>query len=142
MDYKLYETKTIHWDEEGAEKINRDCVIRWGTTAEIYKVHEGKLPIILIGHPVILKNEVSIFSSIIHTKALLTFNEMEDPLKYIIKMSRECYSKQVAEFKEMGKGTIIQFLEISNIDQRPDAEFNVAYNLRDAAIERQLVKLL
>jgi hypothetical protein len=142
MDYKLYATKTIHWDEEGVKKLHPDCVIRWVTTAEIYKVYEGKLPIILEATPTLLDDDDIVFSSILHTKALLTFNETKDPITDIIKMWKECYKQEVAEFRRMGKGTIIEFLDLEDIDHKPDATFNGAYNLRGAAIKRKLVKLL
>lgn len=141
MTYELYETKTINWDEKSLINLHPKCKIRWVSIAIIYKVHEGKLPIILEATPTMLDNEKIVFSSIIHTKALLTFIENEDPIADIIKMWDECYKKEVAEFKRMGEGTMIEFLKLEEIDHRPEATFNGAYNLRDAAIKRNLVKL-
>jgi len=141
MIYNLYQTKTIHFPEESLININRECKIRWVSTAIIYKLYEGKLPIVLESTPTILDGEDIVFSSIIHTKALLTFIENEDPITDIIKMWKECYKNEVAEFKRMGDGTIIEFLNLDGIEHIPEATFNGAYNLRDAAIKRNLVKL-
>ena len=141
MIFKLYKTKTIHWDEESLINIHRGCTIRWVTTAEIYKVYEGKLPIILEATPTILDGDEIVFSSIIHTKGLLTFIENEDPITDIIKMWKDCYEKEIVEFKRMGQGTIIEFLKLDDVEHLPEATFNGAYNLRDAAIKRNLVKL-
>ena len=56
-------------------------------------------------------------------------------------MWKECYLQECAAFIEKGRGTIIELLKLEDIEHRPDATFRGAYNLRDAAIKQNLVKL-
>jgi hypothetical protein len=136
MEYKLGAPKCIHWDKESIYKIHSLCIIRWNTTAEIYAVHKGMLPIIIVAHPIILDKGITVFSSIINTKAILTFKRDEEPINDILKMWEECYIKEVAKFKEMGAATVIQYFDLENMEH---SNFNSAYNLRGAAIERGLL---
>ena len=137
MEYKLGITKSIHWDEEGIYKVHPNCIIKWEITAEIYPViKENQLPIIIVAHPVISDNGTIIFTSILHTNAILRFDRDEDPINDIIRMWDVCYSQELIKFKEMGKETIIDNIKLEEIEHTC---IKTAHRLRDAAIERKLL---
>ncbi len=137
MEYKLGVTKAIHWDEESIYKIRPSGTIIWKITADVFAVHKGILPIIVVAKPTVTENNITVFSAILHTKAFLYFKQGEEPINDIIKMWNDCYQQEVKKFRELGVGTIIEHMALEDMET---AMFNSAYHLREAAIKFGLVE--
>ena len=139
MDYKLGITRNIHWDEEGLYKIHRNCIIQWLTTSEVGdKLHKEKLLINIVAKPTILDKKLVLFSSIFHTKAILSFKKDEDPITDIIKMWEDCFLQEKQLFTELGKGTNAEYIDFNLMGYLP---FDSAYNLREVLLQLNLVRL-
>jgi hypothetical protein len=138
VQYKIGATKAIHWDRDGIHKITPNGKIQWIVTADIFAVHEGQLPVILVANPTVLENGIAVWSAIFHTKTILSFSPVEEPINEIIKMWDECYLQETKLLRELGRGSILEVFELGKIK---NPAFNSSYSIREAAIERNLVTI-
>jgi hypothetical protein len=139
VEYKLYQTKLIHSDEAVFSKLTKDSVIQGVITAEIYKAFEKSLPIIMEGQFKILQNGVHVGGYIFHTKVILTFEANENPITDLVKMIDAVKENEEFELNKILIGTPLEGLKIHKVDKSPEVRFNKAYEIMEAAKQRQLL---
>ena len=139
MEYKLYQTKLIHSDEDGFSKLTKDSIIQGVISAEIYKAFDKSLPIIMEGQFKMLQNGLHIGGYIFHTKVILTFEGAENPVNDLIKMIDAVCENEEFELSKILIGSPIEGFKVNKTDKSPEARFNKAYEIMEAARERQLL---
>lgn len=143
MRSKILETRVIHWDDEEYSRIGNDpdATFRVTISGDVYKAQEdGRFPIAIENHIEIIRNDRTIFSCIFHTKAILLFNFDEEPMNDLVKLLDAITLQEIAKWEEITRNSMLQPLRIKLEDFNPEAKFNKAYEIREAAKQRKLIK--
>jgi hypothetical protein len=134
MEYKLYPSKIIHWDN--TIHLSKDestrAIIQSSISIDLCKVVNNKLPIIIEGRIKIIEDDILLLNTIIHTKAILRFSIDENPINDLVKMLEECKDQEEAIFYKTTLGIdVLQSIKIPNTAYDPMVKFNKAYQLRE-----------
>lgn len=109
-------------------------------TAEVYKVYNGSLPVIVEGQIRIKNpNGTDVFSSIFHTKTILTFEQTENPVNDLMKMLEDVESQEKKVWGSRILATPLHGLFLEVAQPNLDVRLNKACQIRDIAKQRNLI---
>jgi len=144
MKADIRQTRLIHFPDEDISKVTvyrpDQVVLRISISAEIYSVYQNKiLPIIVVGHVEIHKDNFILFSAIMHTKVLLSFDLNEQPVTQLMDMIKTVNEQEKTVWRAKVKGTYFEPLDFVHIPHNSEVYFNKAYEIIEAARKLHLL---
>lgn len=144
MKADIRQTKLIHFPNEDISKVTMyrpdQVVLRISIGADIFSVYQNKiLPIVVVGHVEIHKENFVLFSAIMHTKVLLSFDLNEQPVSQLMDMIKTVNEQEKTVWREKVKGTYFEPIDFIKVPHNSEVYFNKAYQLIEAARKHHLL---
>ena len=144
MKSDIRQTKIIHFPTEDINKVTayspEETKLRTSISVDVFSVYNNTiLPIIVVGHVQIFKDDLVLFSCIMHTKVLLTFELHESPVTQLINMLETVREQEKNQWQTKVYNTPFQFLDFNKIPANNEVNFNKAYQLIESARKHHLL---